>query len=321
MTPQQFIEERLAALRMPDKTAQPDDIVEAIYAIVMSKKFRKYSCTPEQQAGIRRIIELQVKNNKLIRFDFPFGGYKLWRLEEAPEADWAELFTMLYCAKWVKPICDIYEPGILFEFSSEELVIGRMNNLTDEELQAYTQSFQSLIELVNTHVPSNMRFALTFFRDYFDGNEHFEKELTASMEKHMAQHNGAYRTLPPEEIKSIEMNVRLTSEQEKDPKWREKIDLIHYAFYDIPLFDQSLMEPDKIIVFTTPLPEYLCVAVGSTKTSIAKFWAGVGALQKRGDSYIETVLSPSQLAAAKFDWQPVTLPGLEGKNFERVRVL
>ena len=54
---------------------------------------------------------------------------------------------------------------------------------------------------------------------------------------------------------------------------------------------------------------------------MAKFWAGVGALERSEDSYNEIVLTPKQLNAAGFDWEKVELDGLSGKNFSRVRVL
>ena len=54
---------------------------------------------------------------------------------------------------------------------------------------------------------------------------------------------------------------------------------------------------------------------------MAKFWVAVGALQPNGDSYYEVVLTPKQLEAATFDWEPVNIKGLAGKNFSRIRVL
>jgi hypothetical protein len=33
--------------------------------------------------------------------------------------------------------------------------------------------------------------------------------------------------------RSIEMNVKLNPEQTKDPEWREKVDLMHYAYYNL----------------------------------------------------------------------------------------
>jgi hypothetical protein len=64
--------------------------------------------------------------------------------------------------------------------------------------------------------------------------------------------------------------------------------------------------------------------VGSTKRSYAKFWAAVGALEKSGEGFNELVLTPQQLEAARFEWEPVVLEGLSGKvgkNFTKVRIM
>lgn len=63
------------------------------------------------------------------------------------------------------------------------------------------------------------------------------------------------------------------------------------------------------------------IPIGTTKTSVVKFWVGVGALQKREDSFIETILSPSQIEKSKFVWESTTIKGLEGKNFKKIRVV
>ena len=79
--------------------------------------------------------------------------------------------------------------------------------------------------------------------------------------------------------------------------------------------------PDKILAFTQPLPSGNFLAVGSTKDSIAKFWTGVGALKPKDDSFRQIILSPKQLQNAKFDIQDITISGLRGKNFAKIRLL
>ena len=80
-------------------------------------------------------------------------------------------------------------------------------------------------------------------------------------------------------------------------------------------------QTNKIRVFTQPFSNGTCIAVGTTKDSIAKFWAGVGVLKPRDDSFRQIILSPKQLEEAKFGWQETKLSGLSGKNFSRMRVL
>jgi len=44
----------------------------------------------------KNAIRLSIKENKPITILEMFGGNKLWRFEEAPEIDWAELFSLTY---------------------------------------------------------------------------------------------------------------------------------------------------------------------------------------------------------------------------------
>jgi hypothetical protein len=47
----------------------------------------------------------------------------LWRIDEAPEADFAELFSSMYYVKWLKPVCEIYKPGVWFDFFVDDLIL------------------------------------------------------------------------------------------------------------------------------------------------------------------------------------------------------
>lgn len=79
--------------------------------------------------------------------------------------------------------------------------------------------------------------------------------------------------------------------------------------------------PEKIIAFTQPLPSGTALALGTTKTSVAKFWVGVGALQKKGDTYMPYIFSPKQLEAKHFVKEKVMVQGLRDKNFQTIRVI
>ena len=78
---------------------------------------------------------------------------------------------------------------------------------------------------------------------------------------------------------------------------------------------------DQTIIPSCPTLYPGLIATGSTKRSMAKFWAAVGVLEKAGENFNELVLTPKQLDAAQFDWKEVKLEGLKGKNFSKIRVL
>jgi hypothetical protein len=128
--------------------------------------------------------------------------------------------------------------------------------------------------------------------------------------------------LTESQIATIELNVRPTSDQLKDPEWKEKVSQYEKANLMTkaePGYHKD--RPDKILVFTQPLASGTSISVGTTKNSIMKFWIGVGVLKPKGESFEMTILSQNQLAKYRYDYEPVALNGLTGKNFSAVRVI
>lgn len=322
MTTQKFIENRLGELKPGTETA-PDfksakDLVEFIFKAVMSKKFRKFSVTPEYLPHIHEAIEKNIKNNQPIKFVFPFGGYKLWRLEEAPEADWSELFTLMYYTKWLKPITAAYRPGVWFDFSSDDVIVERLNNIPKSDTERYAKSFNLVIDFLKKYLPDNLTFTFTPVSSFYTPEEFAEdlKDKVAVMEKEL----GGLPILKDSEKRAVELNVKLKPGQDNDPLWREKVELLHQAYYTVSRRRPYNRANDKISTFCCKLDNYL--AVGTTKTSVAKFWAGAGALKKAKDGgFMEYVLSPSQLKSSGFTKESLSINGLLGKNFKTVRVI
>jgi hypothetical protein len=327
MNAQEYIASQLKALQeptLPVSIPKSDkEMADAIFAILMSKKFRKY-CVPENnQAIIRAAIEKNIANGEPIKISWPFGGYKLWSLEETPEVDWAELFSLMYLIRWLKPVCALYAKGVEFTFWVDEVVIAKLNNIPQADLDAYQQSFAGLLKFIEPSLPTNLKFEVFLERSQYKSYEAFEAGLAAEMEKLNKVREANPEPLSDAAIRSIEMNVKLTPEQAKDPLWREKVDLMHYAYYNLQE-QQDRIRPSYITANTVAFTVFFepnVIPIGTTKTSIAKFWVGVGALKARGDSYIETVLSPEQINAVSANWEAVSLEGLKGKNFNKIRVL
>ncbi|MBS3915383.1 MAG: hypothetical protein KG003_12885 [Bacteroidetes bacterium] len=326
MDAQKYIISQLDALKVPFAVdINPKNDAEMVYAILkflFSKKFRKFSIPEKNQAIIIAAVEKNVVNKEPIQIVFPFGGYKLWRLEETPEADWAELFSIIYFVRWLKPVCALYPKGVNFTFWLDEVVITKLNNIPQSDLDEYRKSFESLLAFIEPWAPSNMRFETFLERSQYESDEAFEAGLQAEMEKLAQARVKDPKPLSESALRAIEMNVKLTPKQAEDPDWQKKVDLMHYAYYNLQE-QQSRIRPsyttENITAFTVFF-EPNVIPIGSTKTSVAKFWVGVGALQKRGDSFIEAILSPSQIEKANFVWKPITMEGLEGKNFKRIRV-
>ncbi len=327
MKPQDYILSQLELLKSPfvSETKPNDDneLVEAIFTTLMSKKFRKYSVPEENQKIIKSALEKNIANKEPIQITWPFGGYKLWSLDETPEVDWAELFTLMYLAKWLKPVCAMYSNGVELTFWFDEVVISQMNNIPQSDLDTYRKSFTDLLEFIKPWLPENLKFETFLERSQYESNEAFQEGLKTEMENLKKAKEANPEPLSDDAIRSIEMNVKLTPELAKDPLWREKIDLMHYAYYNLQE-KQNRARPSYTSANITAFATFFepnVIPIGTTKTSIAKFWVGVGALKRRGNSYIETILTPSQVEKTKAEWMPVELEGLSGKNFKKIRVV
>lgn len=319
MSPETFIEARLERLRPNTREllAGPEFIAH-VEKTVLSKKFRKYAVDAEFVPHLRNAVKLNVEKGEPIKFVFPFGGYKLWRLEEAPEADWAELFTMMYYAWWLKPIADTYEPGVVFDFSSDDVIVERLNHIAPSETKAYAESFKKVIGFLQPYLPENLSFTLTPVGSRYTGEE-FDADLNARIEEIRTTLGGELPTVTEAERAMMELNVRMTDAENNDPLWHEKNKLLHDAFLAASRRRPYNRAEDKITAFTKPFPK--TIGVGTTKASIAKFWAGVGALKVKDEEFIESVLTPEQIRQGTFRWEPLSLQGLEGKNFSKIRIL
>lgn len=321
MNAQDFIQTKLNELKSPlglSRIQNKEELVEAIFRYVTSKKFRKYALSPEASERIRSSIAKNVEANEPIKATLVFGGYKLWRFDEAPEADWAELFSLIYYSNWMKPICEIYEYGVWYDFFSDDVIVSIINNIPPDDTLAYGNSFKQLLHFLKPYQPANLDMTYNRVGDQYESFDAFRADLEAQTVSLSASLEGGYPSLDEKSKSALDLNVKLTEEQETDPLWREKVQLLHDAYMQVGGRRPYYRTPDKFNVMTTPLNGML--SVGTTKDSIMKFWVGTGVLKPRDDGYRQIILSPNQLEKTSFDWQDVSL-GIEGKNFKKIRIV
>lgn len=321
MTAQEYIQKKLDALKQPAPGADglkgtPEEI---IYGRLMSKKFRKLKAGQPCVEITKRVVEKAVRDQTPILVTECFGGNKLWRFDEAPEIDWAEVFSLIYFMEWMKYVAAVHKPGVIFDYFSQDLAVERLDNLTRAELEAYNTTFQAMIKWIKPYLPENITIAYRRHREMFDDESKYDIELAEAQQRYLDEHDGGLPVLTDEMKARTELNVRLLDGQDKDPQWREKIELQHQAIFMTPTLRTYLDFPDMI--WTCPTYYEDSIVTGSTKKSMAKFWAGVGALERSGDEYNELVLTPKQLEAADFTWEDLSFPGLSGKNLSKIRVL
>lgn len=320
MTAQTYIQQRLDDLSTPANTGDVTGPIEdVIYARLMSKKFRKMKAGDPCVAITKRVVAKAVADNTPILVTECFGGNKLWRFDEAPEIDWAELFSLMYYVDWVKTVAAVHKPGVIFDYFSQDLAVERLDNITRQELDAYSATFVGMLTWIKPYLPQGVTVQYRRHREMFNDESKYDDELEEAMKRYLKENSDQLPKLDDAARARTELNVRLKPGQDADPQWREKVELQHRALFMTPTLGTYLNYPD--MAWTCPTYYEDSIVTGSTKRSIAKFWAGVGALERNGQGYAELVLTPKQLASAQFTWEHVHFDGLAGKNFSKVRVL
>jgi len=318
MTPGTYINEQFHALSSYNSPIILESLEQTIYTLLLSKKFRKYSVNLEYLPHITSAIHQNVIRHDPIKLTLVFGGYKLWRLPEAPEPDWAEVFALMYYTHWLRPICAIYTPGVWLDFYSDDVILEYMDHIPKKDTEQYIKQFRNLLEFMKTFMPKNLHFSLHRVGDQYASREDFLHELEAN-KKIVEKKFGGLPVLTDEQRRLVELNVKPTLQEKEDPKWHERVYLIHEAYAMLSKRRPYYRTPDKIFIITKKIND--SIAVGTTKTSIVKYWIGAGVLEKKCGSFIQHIFSPNQLERRPTEKKAIKITGLDGKNFQSIRVL
>lgn len=316
---EKFISDELDRSISIDGVDSPFDVANKIYQRLMSTKFRRRAACDSLKQRIKEAIEYNVKESKPINITFLQGCYKLWRYDESPEADWAELFALMHYAEWVMPILSFYAPGVLFDFYVDDLIMERISNYRRDEILSYQFSFQKVLDFFMSRCPKNLHCKITTVSSQYADEGDFWNKLdiaVANWEKPESI------MLDESIIAMVDLNYRPMPNEEQGDFWREKIMCIHDAHSAMEDRLNYREANGKILA----MPQHYSGAdsrlfVGSTKNSYIKYWVGVGALKRKNDSFTTTVLSPKQLENASFSMQNVAISGLSGKNFSKIRIM
>lgn len=310
-----------------EQTVIEHDGIEAfIFKSLTNKHFRKWAIDDATITSVTRAISLNVSNNQPIKLAFPFGGYKLWRLPVTPEVDWAEFFTFAYYLSYLAPIAAAYTPGVTLSFCSDDIIIERMNNISDENQEAYARSFRALIAAFKPYLPSNVSVELLRVRELYADRNEYEQELTANVARFTEEFKSLSAASIAEKEKSSLLNVRwdgardltgLTDDEKR--AFISQATILHDATCFVSKRVQTVRSEDRIVIFSNKIRN--CIPIGTTKSSRTKFWTGIGVLEQRDDAFFDRILSPEQWEKLKdtdCDIVPVDLVPL--KNFSEIRV-
>lgn len=332
MTAQDYLKSRLETtsvyhLTDEDKSRlEKDGLENFIYLKLTSKKFRKWALDPNSQNRIKEAIHINVSSSKPIQFTFPFGGYKLWRMSTAPEVDWAEFFSIAYYVNYLSPILQAYKPGAAFYFSSDDIIIERMDNISPKDTNAYFNSFKRLLVCFGKYFPSNLKVEIRRVADLYPEKEEFEKDLKEKLAEVKKIYESIDDKTKQKKYIMSELNINWTGVRNlanwPGSKKRQMIEMgpiMHDAYCGVPRRKTFVRGEDKIVVFSTPIPN--AVAVGTTKSSVAKFWTGIGVLANANGLFREYILSPKQLEkVVKIPSRQEKVDVIPLKNFSLITV-
>lgn len=334
MTLQQYLENKLKNCAHYNLSVQEKKDLENfglkqfLFTQITSKKFRRWKLPDLARERIEKALDHCIINQEPIIFRFRFGGYKLWRLESAPEVDWAEFFTLAYYSEYLAPIIAVHKPGAKLWFMSDDVFVEQLDNIPKPDTEAYYKSFQKLCREFKRYTPENLSIEMKRHSSLFSSLEEVNKELDAKMK----EIEDTWREQQsPEKLKSSlatsALNIKwdgvrdLTklSEAEKQ-KIIERGAIMHDALVQLPTIRAfSDKNPSMIFIFTTQLPVVL--SIGTTKTSIAKFWVGTGVLEERDGKYLDHILTPSQIEKLKYiSSKEVAVNLIPLNNFSMIKI-
>jgi len=178
------------------------------------------------------------------------------------------------------------------------------DNLTTQEIKEYVVSFQILLDEFSKYLPSNFKIKILRDADIYSRSEYFQR-----LEEGVEIAKKQYQELTQEKKDHFDKLGRLNIKWKGKEDWtklteKEKNEKIYKgvlhemsATANLPKVMSIVKSDDKVCLFTNPAPIF--IAIGSTKTSVTKYWTGYGVLEYRNGKFYDRVLSPSQFEQLK----------------------
>lgn len=303
-----------------------EGIEKFILSRLVHKRFRHSAPPEELRVNLQKKIHNSITLDKPIHICVTFGGYKKWQLPTYPNPDWSEVFNIVQLREYLAPIAAAYQPGVCLEYYSDEIIVPRLDQYPQEDVDSYTHQFQSLIAWFQDYLPA--RFTLKFSKvgdsiPYDEFWRRIENELPALREK--------WDALPVDEqelrLKKSERNhkgdMSTMSADEKQEMLIES-NLLHDAFA-IGNWDEGATwgfgDLDIAVGFVST--GNWGIRLKSTRSSANQFWVGIGALKQRGEEYIPTSLTYDQYVKVESQLmqEPVSVFPEEFINLKSIPVL
>ncbi len=310
-------------------TSQDIEIIERkgiqdfVLAKLFSKKFRKWRIDEKCKALVEKEVDLALEEDRPIKVFFAQGSYKLWRVKSSPRSNWAEFFNLFYLISYLAPVASAYKQGVELTYYFLRVLPLMHNNLRQEDVSEYYESFKELMDKFRQYLPPNI--VIKIERD-IDGysREKYDSILSSAMVDAKTDFYKWPKEKQDDYLRRAHLNIKwdglenwMTLPEDEKQKKVEQAVLYEYAA------TQVILEKDKENrgVILSTLPREDSIGVGSTSTSIAKHWVGEGVLEENNGMFYPRILSPSQYEYAKtLEHQTHEVKLLPGEVFSKIDV-
>lgn len=294
----------------------PDDKMKSeIVNRLFSRKFRKYSISPDVKDNVTIKIQNIIDNSLPMRFIPSFGGYKHWWAPTYPAVDWAEVFNMKFLLQYLAPIYNSYTKApVTIEYESEEVILSELNNVPQFGLDLYTRTFRRLAQYFSQMMIGKTKIELTLARELYDVSK-----LHRLIEESYAEHEKRFDSYDLEDqerrIKKVASNYLLNGvndythiSEEELYKLYKHSRVLNETFLDVdfelrPNYFEGESSIPLLFSFGLGPGGEAWIHIGSCSTSMVDFWAGMGILEywEEDDKFVQRIVSRSQYESIKND--------------------
>jgi hypothetical protein len=291
-----------------NQTVENSKLVDFVAAKLTRQKFRKRPLVPETLETIKRKVSISIKKQRPIHLIIPFGGYKHFWNASYPHPNWAEIFHFHHITEYLEPILATYEPGVLVEYVSEDLIVPRMNNYPPKALEIYADDFRKLLSQMQKATPQNLELRFWRVSEKYDSKKiiaEVEQALPSARQnwEKLSKENRDWQLIRSQRSVFWNGNKDLSSLTKTEKQKR----IIESRLIEVAYFDSLLMQPmmkyydtddHVMITFSWGMSKdnsanYL--TLGSVQSSNVDFWIGTGMLEQReNEQIVPRIISQNQ---------------------------
>lgn len=234
-----------------------------------------------------------------------FGGFKGVKIRDSPNINWAEVFHLSFLLKNLWQISLVYSPGLILEFSGDDLVMPIIDNHKKEWATVYQNELTKLLRVVSLALPINITLLNRPVSSFYKYN-FIEKEITNEIEgfdlesERIQQHiNWGEKHAWNNFVFDGEQDYSKTSEKAKQELIIQSV-LKHRAYLDVDYRYRGEYLEGGIhipVAHRKGIPGTL--AIRSTKSSAIQFWESYGVLVDKKDKTYPHLLSGNQFEELK----------------------